>query len=320
MSTLTDRYVYAVVRSVPEAQREDIERELRASIGDDLDARIASGLDAKTAERDTLVALGDPAQLAASYAGRPNFLIGPRYYFDYLRMLKLLTAIVLPIVTVAMVIARLIAGDGIGPVIGGTVTTVLSVAVNLGFWVTAIFATLERVDKGSKTRGIEWTPDYLPTVPDPKAGTGLGELIASAVFLVLFAGAIVWQQVSSVFVDADGAPIPVLQPQLWSFWLPYALVLIALELAFAVVLYARRRWGWGLAVVNIVLNVAFVVPALWLTLTGRLVNPEFLDRLGWPDAAITPVLGPILIVVFGGIAVWDSIDGLVKAARASRSR
>lgn len=320
MSTLTDRYVYAVVRSVPEAQREDIERELRASIDDDIDARIGSGLDAKAAEHATLVALGDPAQLAANYAGRTNSLIGPRYYFDYLRLLKLLVAIVLPISVVGVVLARLIAGDGVGEVIGGTVTLVLTVTVQLAFWVTLVFVVLERTDRGSKTRGIEWTPDYLPTVPDPKAGAGLGELIASAVFLVLFAGAIVWQQYSSVFVDAEGAPIPLLQAQLWSFWIPYAFVLIALELVFAVLLYARRRWSWGMAAVNVVLSIAFVVPALMLTLSGDLVNPEFLERFNWPTEVISPVLGPVLVVVFGGIAAWDMIDGFLKAGRASRAR
>ena len=39
--TLTDRYVWAVLKSLPEAKRADIDRELRASIADDIDARVA---------------------------------------------------------------------------------------------------------------------------------------------------------------------------------------------------------------------------------------------------------------------------------------
>ena len=39
-STLTDRYVAATLRTLPEKQRPDIEKELRASIADAVDDRI----------------------------------------------------------------------------------------------------------------------------------------------------------------------------------------------------------------------------------------------------------------------------------------
>ena len=42
MTTLTDRYIAATLRSVPEKSRGDLERELRASIGDAIDARAIS--------------------------------------------------------------------------------------------------------------------------------------------------------------------------------------------------------------------------------------------------------------------------------------
>ena len=42
-ATLTDRYVHAVLRSVPEARREEIGRELRSSIDDMVEARTADG-------------------------------------------------------------------------------------------------------------------------------------------------------------------------------------------------------------------------------------------------------------------------------------
>ena len=63
--TLTDRYVWAVLKSLPEAKRADIDRELRATIADDVEAREADGRDAAAAEREALAELGDPARLAA---------------------------------------------------------------------------------------------------------------------------------------------------------------------------------------------------------------------------------------------------------------
>ena len=42
-ATLTDRYIWAVQRSLPEAQRADIDRELRGTIADAVDAKIEDG-------------------------------------------------------------------------------------------------------------------------------------------------------------------------------------------------------------------------------------------------------------------------------------
>ena len=39
-TTLTDRYIWAVQRSLPEHQRDDIDRELRGTIADTVDAKI----------------------------------------------------------------------------------------------------------------------------------------------------------------------------------------------------------------------------------------------------------------------------------------
>ena len=107
-----------------------------------------------------------------------------------------------------------------------------------------------------------------------------GELIASLVFLGIFALVIVWQQFGLPWVDVLET-IPLLDPDLWSFWIPYFLVLIVLEMLFAIAIYAWG-WNWWLAVANLVLNVAFVVPALWLFTTGQLINPEALEAIGWP--------------------------------------
>lgn len=316
MSTLTDRYVWAVVRSLPEKQRADIDRELRASIADSIDDRIEAGADEATAEREVLLELGDPDRLAAGYADRPSFLIGPKYYFDYVRLLKVLYVIVLPIASAAILILRVLAGDGIGEVIGATIPAALGIAVHLGFWTTLVFAILERTNTVKAEPLTPFVPDTLPQLPDKKSGAGIGDAIASVVFLLLFAGAILWQAMSSAFVDASGAPIPLLQEDLWQFWIPYTYLLIALELAFALVLYGLRRWSWPLVIVNISLNIAFVVPAIWLVLEDRVFNPEFMARL---ENIGVNVITPIMVLAFVAIAIGDIVDGIVKTRRATRT-
>ena len=311
MTTLTDRYVWAAARTLPEAQRAEFDRELRERIGDATDALVETGRAPADAERMALVELGDPAALAASYVDRPLQLIGPRYYLTWWRLVKMLYSIVLPIAVAAVVLAQLLSGADVGDVIGNAIAVGLSLAVHLGFWTTLVFAVLER----SPGRGADlaWTPDMLPQLPELSRPGRRSELIGSLVFLGIFAVVIVWQQFGLPWVDALET-IPLLDPDLWSFWIPYFLVLILLEMLFAIAIYAWG-WNWWLAAANLVLNVAFVVPALWLFTTGQLINPEALEAIGWPWGDAGDVVVPLIIVVVIGVAVWDVIDGVIKTVR-----
>ena len=315
-TTLTDRYVYAATRGAPEAQRTDLERELRERIGDATDALVQTGRAPADAERMALVELGDPAALAASYVDRPLQLIGPRYYLAWWRLLKLLYSVVLPIAVAAVVLAQLLSGADASQVFGSAVGVGFSLAVHLGFWTTLAFAIAER--SPGKAAEIAWTPDLLPQLPELSRPSRRAELIGSLVFLSIFALAIVWQHFGLPWVEALES-IPLLNPELWSFWLPYFLVLIGLEILFAIAIYTWG-WNWWLAAANLVLNVAFTVPAVWLFTTGQLINPEALEVIGWPWGDAGPVLVPIILVVVVGIATWDVIDGFIKTVRGGGGR
>jgi hypothetical protein len=316
-ATLTDRYVEATARGVDDAQRAEVERELRATIEDMIDGRLAAGaVRREEAERAVLVELGDPMRLAASYSGRPLHLIGPAVYPDWLRLLKLLLALVVPLAMVASLVARAftggLAGDTIGSTMASTVLTGLTTAAHLVFWVTLSFAVVERSAAGRATGVVTWDPDQLP---DTSRKVGLGESIASIAVLALFATALVWQQVASPVVS-DGSAIPVLDPALWSSWLPWFIAVIVLEMAFAVWLYRAREWTWRHAAANVALNLAFAVPAIVLLQSGRLFNPEFIATMvegGWADAESHLVA--VTTVGIAVVSVWDAVDGLLKARR-----
>ena len=151
-TTLTDRYVDAAMRTVPDKQRDDLGAELRASIDDQIEARVDGGEPHDAAERAVLTELGDPDKLAAGYTDRPLHLIGPRYYLDWWRLLKLLLLIVLPAAAFGIGLAQTLAGQPIGSIIGSLITTLLSVAVNLCFWTTLVFAVIEESSRLSCSR------------------------------------------------------------------------------------------------------------------------------------------------------------------------
>ena len=320
-TTLTDRYVDAAMRTVPEDQRQDLAAELQASIDDQVEARIESGEPRDDAERAVLTELGDPDKLAAEYTGRQLYLIGPRYYLDWWRLLKLLLWIVLPTAGFGVVLARTLTGSDIGEVIGGTVVTLMTVALHLVFWTTLIFVIFERGwDRGTRRPWTEWSVDQLPE-PRPQ-GIGFGDMVATLVFLAIAVGALIWDQVIGFVPTEPG--LAFLNPGLWPWWISGLFVLMALEAVLAVTVYLRRGWTWALAIVNTVLALAVAVPALVLLAQGMLINPEFFPTVVGETAEPGSDLAVILNVVFGfviaGIAVWDIVDVFVKTSRASRTR
>ncbi|WP_404434384.1 permease prefix domain 1-containing protein [Microbacterium lacus] len=322
--TLTDRYVAAAVRSVPENQREDLAAELRGSIADQIDARVEQGEAPDAAERAVLTDLGDPDKLAASYTDRPFWLIGPRYYFMWWRLLKLLLAIVPACAAFGVAIAQVLDGGSIGQVIGAMVPVTIQVIVNIAFWTTLVFAILERADGSSPlertklTKDGPWAPWTVDQLPEPKTrGAGFGDLIATLVLLGGVAGAVLWDYFIGFIPDLN-EPLPFLHPDLWPWWIAALFVLLALEALLAVWVYARGRWDYVTATINVVLNILVVVPAVWLLSEGRAINPDFYETVIPANSADTVAVVMTTIFGFGivGVAIWDSVDGYLKARRA----
>ncbi len=84
-------------------QRTDVERELRSSIADAVEDRIAAGEQRVAAERAVLEGLGEPTRLAAGYTGRPLYLIGPDVFPVYRHILRTLVSVVVPIVAAVLI-------------------------------------------------------------------------------------------------------------------------------------------------------------------------------------------------------------------------
>lgn len=316
-ATLTDRYVDAAMRTVPESQRADLAAELRASIDDQIEARVEQGESPQAAERAVLTELGDPDKLAAGYTDRPLWLIGPRYYLQWWRLLKLLWWIVIPCAVFGVSLAMVLDGASFGRIMGAIWPLALTVGVHVGFWTTLVFFIVERTEGREKSLPFEpWTVDQLPD-PRPR-GAGFGDLIASLVFLVVAAGAILWDLFVGFVPTEPG--LSFLAPELWPNWILALFGLMALEAALAVTVYAVRRWTIWLAVVNGVLNAAIAIPAIWLLMQGELINPAYFPTIIGEDGAEVGVIVTVVTgFVIGGIAVWDTIDGAMKAVRARRA-
>ena len=315
-ANLTDRYVDAAMRTVREDQRDDLAAELRGSIDDQIEARVAEGGDPESAERAVLTDLGDPDLLAAGYTGRQLHLIGPRYYLDWWRLLKLLLWIVLPCTAFGVALAQVLQGASVGETIGSAVVAVLTAAMHVAFWVTLVFVVLERTGHETMTSG-RWTPDQLP---EPRQrGAGFGDMITSIAFLLVMAAVILWDHFIGLAPTQPG--LPFLDDGLWPWWIMALFLVMAMEAVLAITVYGVGRWTAPLAVANGILNLVIAVPALWLLAEGRLINPDFFPSIidGADGETVQNIIVTIVAFVIVGVAVWDTTDAALKAARARRA-
>lgn len=320
MTSLTDRYVHVTVRGLDEGQRHDVEQELRGTIEDMVDARLDAGAAAsrEEAERAVLVELGDPMRLAAGYTGRPLHLIGPAIFPEWRRLVTLLLWTVVPIVTLINLVLRLfiddLASEGVGSAFASSAGLGLQVALHVVFWTTLTYALVERSQPGKAL--IAWDPDQLPE--DDRRSVGIGETVSSVVMLLLVGLALIWQQTNSP-LEVDGESVPVLDPALWSGWIPFLLGVVVAQIVVALAVFRARRWTWGLAGIAAALDVAASAAVLWLLFTGRLLNPAFVDAMvanGWTSVERDLTLGLTVGIVLGvGI---EHVGQLRRAYASSR--
>jgi hypothetical protein len=310
MDTLTERYVQEVVRRIPAASREDVGRELRATIADTLEARDEP--DRTAAERAVLAEMGDPIRLAARYADRPLALIGPDLYPTYVRVLTMLLATVLPVVVVVSMVADLLEHNDLGGAIGSGIGSVITVGAQIFAWLTLAFFLLSRYQHREDRAGTTtWTPDALR--PARRIDRSAAAPIVSAAWHAVLAGLLVWQQLAQPYRAANGDRLPVLDPTLWSglAWsiLLALLALVALDLHRAFGRVPDTPWVVG----YLVAEAAFTLPLAWAVRDRAIFDPRFLDEVNgdWtvPAAWYT---GAALIILAIGAA------GVVKRARESR--
>ena len=273
MTSLTDRYVAATLRSIPPVLRAEIELELRGAIADAQETQ---------SEAAALASLGHPSRLAAAYSDRPLHLIGPELFLDYRRVLVILLSSVLPLVFLALAVANFATDDGLGPALSSAATTSLTVALHLVVWTTLVFALIERSASMRSSRAA-WDPESLAELPATRVD--LGSVIGGASLTAVIAAVLIVLQANTVGV---------VTPALWnSGALLIVVVFAAVAVAFDVIGYYV---GWGLpqALASLALSVLFTA-AVVIAVRGGLLNPAYFDAIGWP--AGTEIVGWIVIVV-----------------------
>jgi hypothetical protein len=316
----TERYLTAVLRSIPEPKRTDVERELRSSIEDAIEERLAAGEGQAAAERGVLEALGDPSALAAAYTGRPSYLIGPELFPLYRRFLPRLIALAVPTAGLVMFGVKLAGGGDLDTAISSGISAGINVTIQIAFWATVTFVFLERAGPARQARSElvaasgRWTLERLPKVADGRISVGevAGEIATAliAIGILVFIGGL-------STTDASGAELPLLDREFRSVWLPILVVLIAMRGFGHLLAYNAGRWTPFLVFTNALLHVTVAVPLIVGAMSGWIVSDEFAQAIGWPALASGGGAPMVAVAVGTTLATgWEIVRIFLRARRA----
>ena len=276
MDFLIEKYVYAVIRRLPEQEREEVSRELKANIYDMLPDNPTQ----KQVE-ELLYSLGTPASLAEKYRQNPKTLISSAMYHEYIRLLKWIIPVaaglglLLGVISSAFDFENLYKGT-LGytmTVIGGGFSGAISFIFYGLFWTTLGCAIADRVMQTNEKQCEQtWKPSDLPEPPPPAKtrkiplSDSIAEIVLTSifcgVFLMICAGVI---PIGNIFkIGTITIDLNIFTPSFLQALIITSVISCAINIAESSTKIAFRRWNLPVCVVSIISKVTDLVFCLYL--------------------------------------------------------
>jgi hypothetical protein len=289
--SLIDLYVAEVGRRLPLKGRADIEAELRSTLEDMLEdrARKAGRPADEAMTLELLKEYGPPDKVAGTYHPY-QYVIGPRLYPFFVRVLKIVLSVFVIVMLVLLGVqmgTRALSGPELAKAIADGLLGILNGAIQALGSMVVVFAILERVLPASEFKLDDedkaWDPASLMTQAEPtevKPWEPIAGIVFGAAALILFNA---YPNVIGMHFFKDGAwsSIPVLTEAFFR-WLPSINILWALQIALNVVLLRQGRWQTATKWTSLVLDAAGIVIGYFLLSGPPIVNfsPEALAAAG----------------------------------------
>jgi hypothetical protein len=185
MKDMIERYVYAVTRRLPENLRDDVSGELKTNIYDMLPQTST-----EQEIESVLKSLGHPRDMAMKFQPEDRYLISPRYFADYVYVLKIVVVILILIGLATGILDVIIKGTNgqvfefIGKIISVMFESVIDGLTSAFIIVTVIFFIIERTKKDEPS---SWSIKELPELPkEHKMTISKASTVASMIFSVSF--------------------------------------------------------------------------------------------------------------------------------------
>ena len=330
-NNLIERYVYDVARRLPEKDREDVKKELRANIYDMLPENASD-----EAIKKVLYELGSPASLAEKYRTHPRYLISPAYFDEYISALKW----ILPLVGVlVMLIGFAVSAFDVAKAGATSIPYVFSEVISKGIsmgisaafqafvWTTIGFVIAEHSgEKKPKVGEHGWRVEDLPEVQNPKAAIPLSEGIAELVISILFSiiGILYCSNrlpFMMVFAQGDMVFYNIFSQSFLNMLVPFILISMGLAIVQGIAKISDRRWSVFVCVSVVAKALIDMAITLYIVNQPNILSTEFHNFLTNSEVSevfqtITHVNGTnVVVVVFCVLVIFGAVSESIKAIR-----
>ena len=330
--SLIERYILAVTERLPEDMRNDVAEELRSNIEDMLPDNTDDNEIRKLLEK-----FGNPQKLAQDYYPTKRYLIGPSLYDSYLSVLKTVVTIAISVLVCITILDWVLKGphtaseiDTWKTLFENVVDTIISGGLQAAFWVTIIFAILERsgVNEGQLPFAKnKWSIDDLPTEPlSKKAEIRRSGPLVSMFLTILFISVLYFKpQVIAVYTTISGTRevTPLFNiASLQIYYVP--LLAVALVKLFVIIWQlVQRRWTVPLAIANTIQNLASCLMLMFIINDRQLFNQATFEQMGTIFKVSATqfsdgwFLGTLVftVIIFIAVGLCDSLSAFNKCRK-----
>lgn len=309
---MVERYIAAVQRELPEKKRDDIGRELKANILDQIEALQAQQGSLSDAEvADLLKKMGHPRSVALQFCP-PTPLVTARLMPLYLHTLYTVLGVLFVISTIE-VTGRWLGGAEMSLLLfmKGIASHFLSSAYFAFTAITVAFAVMSRSQKQANPDTLaacSWKPDKLPPAGKDWHYIRLQDIfteLATLLFLVM----LIWYPL----FQPDSSAQRVFTEQALTILSWFTPVIVA-AILHSLWQLRTRLWSRAMLKLNIGINGAFLV-ATMLLLTGPVLQ---INETAWRDglgvAVVERSIQGVLIFV-AIVAVYEIVRDIRRLLR-----
>lgn len=302
---LTERYLYDVVRRLPEKQKKDIEKELRTLIEDMIAEQEEAGeTDREKCTKSVLNSLGSPAKLARSYRGENDCLIGGEYYGSYCYILKIVlicTAVGIFISNVVSSVVQVVETEENAVSLWSdmlNIEPILPALIQVFGVITLIYALMERKHVKVNVGDAEWSLEKLPHIPYKKATISRGESVVGIVFGILCVILFIFapQLIGAWIQEGDSyKSVPLFNPEIWRQVQPLFLLSFAAGITDDFVKLVAGRYTYTVMTVTIIADTVSFALACLIFKGFPIWNADFVPEIEKLTGKIISSGGDILL-------------------------
>lgn len=305
MNNLINIYAYAVAEHLPQSQREDVIKELKATIQDMAANR---NEEESTAIKIVLEELGDPALLAQSYASKPSYLIGPKYFALYKKVLGGVISFAFPIVMAFVFITGILNNsESILALVWESIWAGVSASVNCVFWITLGFFAIERNELKIPEIDEKWTIDQLPkSLPARQVKRVDASLeIISSTFGI---GFLIYLANVGLF-NLETAITTVL----------ILIVVTGLEVIHQIYMLGVGNWNKTALFSGLIVKALVILSGIVILTTPNLINPEIIAAITERGVENADNIVRIIVSTAAGLMILITLWEMVQAIRLNMS-